>query len=296
MFEVFPISVINRAMNNPPRLRSCAIAECLGTFLLVFFGCGSVHVAVSLGALEGGWQVASVWGFAVTLAIYAVGNISGAHINPAITIAMACWRGFPRRRVPAYIASQLAGAFLAACCLYVIFAGSISEYEKQHDIERGQPESIVTAAMYGEYFPNPTVKLHAEATIAKRETVGLGAAIFAEILGTAFLAFCVFALTDPANRESPGSMAPFFIGATVALLVATIGPVTQACLNPARDFGPRIFAAALGGWGDVALPGPKGLSATLAVYLAAPVAGAVIGGFGYRELIGSAQPGEREEG
>ena len=106
------------------------------------------------------------------------------------------------------------------------------------------------------------------------------------------LAFCVFALTDKRNRARPGaSLGPFFIGATVALLVAVIGPVTQACLNPARDFGPRIFAA-FAGWGEVALPGPRGLLDTLAVYLAAPVAGAVLGGLVYRELVGAAQPAE----
>ena len=281
-------------MHQEPRLRSCAIAECLGTFLLVFFGCGSVHAAVTLDALQGGRQVASVWGFAVTLAIYAVGNISGAHINPAITIAMTCWRGFPLARAPVYIASQLAGAFLAACCLYAIFSGTIAEYELQNEIVRGSPESLVTAAMYGEYHPNPTIRLHSAAADGHRDTVGFGAAVFAEMLGTALLAFCVFALTDRRNSTRPGaSLGPFFVGATVALLVAVVGPVTQACLNPARDFGPRIFAA-LAGWGEVALPGPRGLFDTLAVYLAAPVAGAVFGGLVYRELIGAAQPAESD--
>ena len=282
-------------MQNEPRLRSCAVAECVGTFILIFFGCGAVHVAVSLGGLTGGWQVASVWGFAVTLAIYAVGNISGAHINPAITVAMTCWGGFPRARVPAYIAAQLAGAFLAACCLYVIFAGSIAEYEKQNGITRGKPESVVTAAMYGEYHPNPTVKLHAAAASEGIDTVGTGAAVFAEVLGTALLAFCVFAFTDRRNKGSPGGrLAPFFIGATVTLLVVVLGPVTQACLNPARDFGPRIFAA-LAGWGEIALPGPRGLVDTLAVYLAAPIAGGVLGGLAYQRLIGDSQPDESAE-
>ena len=282
-------------MNNEPKLRSCAVAECVGTFILVFFGCGSVHVAVTLDALTGGWQVASVWGFAVTLAIFAVGNISGAHINPAITVAMTVCGGFPRTRAPAYIASQLAGAFLAACCLYAIFSGSIARFEKEQGITRGEQGSVVTAAMYGEYHPNPTVRLHADAAKERVDTVGLAAAVFAEVLGTAILAFCVFAFTDRRNKGGPGDlMAPFFIGATVALLVAVLGPVTQACLNPARDFGPRIFAA-LAGWGEIALPGPRGLPDTLAVYLVAPVAGGVLGGVAYRVLIGAVQPAEPEE-
>ena len=278
-------------MSKDQEIQPCALAECVGTFILVFFGCGSVHVAVTLDALQGGWQVASVWGFAVTLAVYAVGNISGAHINPAITLALTVCGRFPRRRVPAYVGSQLAGAFLGACCLYVIFSGSIARFEEEKGITRGEPESIVTAAMYGEYYPNPTIRLHQDAAREKVVTLGLGAAVFAEVLGTAFLAFCVFALTDPDNKGGPGRLlSPFFIGATVALLVAVLGPVTQACLNPARDFGPRIFAA-LAGWGPVALPGPGGLGATLAVYLAAPLAGGVLGGVAYCRLFGPSQKG-----
>ena len=277
------------SVSNQQKLQHCAVAECVGTFILVFFGCGSVHVAVTLDALQGGWQVASVWGFAVTLAIYAVGNVSGAHINPAITVALTACGRFPRARVPAYIGSQLAGAFLAAGCLYVIFSGSIARFEDEQGITRGEPQSVVTAAMYGEYYPNPTLRLHREAEKDGVTTVGFAAAVFAEVLGTAFLAFCVFALTDRNNKGGPGQLlSPFFIGATVALLVAVLGPVTQACLNPARDFGPRIFAA-LAGWGQVALPGPGGLADTLVVYLVAPVAGGVLGGVVYSRLIGPAQ-------
>ena len=279
-------------VSDHQKLRPCALAECVGTFILVFFGCGSVHVAVTLDALQGGWQVASVWGFAVTLAIYAVGSVSGAHINPAITVALTVCGKFPRARVPVYIGAQLAGAFLAACCLYVIFSGSIARFEEEKGITRGEAESVVTAAMYGEYYPNPTLRLHQEAAKAEVVTVGLGAAVFAEVLGTAFLAFCVFALTDRNNKGGPGELlSPFFIGVAVALLVAVLGPVTQACLNPARDFGPRIFAA-LAGWGQVALPGPNGLADTLVVYLAAPVAGGVLGGVVYCRLIGPAQSGD----
>src|SRR5436853_4048999 len=89
-------------------------AEVLGTFLLVFFGCGAVHSAVLMGALTGLWQVAIVWGVAIMVAIYVVGNISGAHINPAITIALALWKRFPWREVPLYLAGQVIGAMLAA--------------------------------------------------------------------------------------------------------------------------------------------------------------------------------------
>jgi glycerol uptake facilitator protein len=272
-----------------PSLREACAAELVGTFLLVFFGCGAVHVAVVLGALHGGWQVASVWGFAVALAVYAVGNISGAHINPAITLALTCWSGFPRGRVLPYVASQLAGAFVAAVVLFVIFGATIAAYEEKHGIDRGKPGSEVTAAMYGEYFPNPTIELHGAGTSARLENLTTPVAAFAEVLGTAVLAFLVFAYSDPRNRGGPGErLAPFFVGMTVALVVTLLGPMTQSCLNPARDFGPRIFAS-LAGWGTYAFTGPRDVWATLLVYLLSPVVGAVLGGFVYAKLVGPAQ-------
>src|SRR5579884_1797785 len=97
---------------STPRAR--CVAEALGTFLLVFFGCGSVHAAVLNGAQSGVWQVAVVWGVAIMVAIYIVGGISGAHINPAVSVALALWGRFPWRLVPAYVVSQTAGAFVAA--------------------------------------------------------------------------------------------------------------------------------------------------------------------------------------
>ncbi len=95
-------------------LHRARLAELIGTYVLVFFGVGSVHVAVLTNALHGFWQVAIVWGLAISLAIYATNAVSGAHINPAITLAFAAFRGFPLRKVPAYLLSQLVGAFAAA--------------------------------------------------------------------------------------------------------------------------------------------------------------------------------------
>src|SRR5262245_10406971 len=97
----------------PPRsLITCCSAEVLGTFILVLFGCGAVHVAVLTGSLNGLWQVGIVWGLSIMFAIYTIGGISGAHINPAITIGLACWRQFPWPRVAPYVLAQVVGAFL----------------------------------------------------------------------------------------------------------------------------------------------------------------------------------------
>ena len=131
------------------------LAEALGTFLLVFFGCGAVHVAVLTGAISGLWQVAVVWAVAIMLAIYVVGAISGAHINPAITIAFAVWGRFHWGDVLYYILAQLAGAVTAAAVLFLLYGPFLAEKEKEKQVVRGQPGSEITAMCYGEYFPNP---------------------------------------------------------------------------------------------------------------------------------------------
>src|SRR5215217_9145339 len=101
---------------NPP-WRSWVVGEFLGTFLLVFFGCGSVATAVLTGAQVGIFQVAIVWGIGITTAIYLTGSLSGAHLNPAVTIGLATWNAFPWRNVPRYVAAQFAGAIFASAVL-----------------------------------------------------------------------------------------------------------------------------------------------------------------------------------
>src|SRR5260370_2009220 len=117
------------------------LAETVGTFLLVFFGCGAVHVAVLTGALSGLWQVAVVWGVAIMLAIYIVGGISGAHINPAISIALALWGRCPRRFVLPYIGSQLVGAFVAAAVLFFLYRPHLAAREHALKVKPGQAGS-----------------------------------------------------------------------------------------------------------------------------------------------------------
>ena len=172
------------------------------------------------------------------------------------------------------------GALVAASVLYVIFSDAIAAFEKSAGIERGTPESVRTAALYGEYFPNPTIEFHR----THDGTLGTTAAMLAEVVATGVLAFLVMALTDARNRGAPGAnLAPLFIGMSVAVLIAVFGPMTQACLNPARDFGPR-FVAAAAGWGGLAF-GAKGVVPTLLVYLLSPLAGGLLGGFFYRQVL-----------
>jgi glycerol uptake facilitator protein len=264
------------------------LAEFVGTFILVFLGCGAVHVAVLTGGLTGLWQVAIVWGIAIMLAIYLVGGISGAHINPAITLALAFWRKFRWAHVVPYIISQLAGAFLAAMALFLLFFGFLYQKEQELRVTRGHPDSKITAMCYGEYFPNPGVKITAGRSDME-VVVSEPAAVAAELLGTLFLALMVFALTDERNGAAPqAKLAPVFIGLTVTALICVIAPLTQACFNPARDFGPRLFAY-FAGWGPVALPGPQP-TGFLTVYILAPILGAILGGGVYLGLIRPALP------
>ncbi|HBE68992.1 MAG TPA: aquaporin [Planctomycetaceae bacterium] len=276
--------------DSEPTHRQLFLAELTGTFLLIFIGCGAVHAAVCFGAQAGLWQVAICWGVAIMLAIHCTGAISGAHINPAITVAMCCWSEFPRSRAGLYIAAQLTGAFLAAAALYLLFSPALAQVEQRKGVVRGKPGSEITASCYGEFFPNPggfaageepyDEQQHAEL----RASVPHYAAFMAEVIGTAFLALVVFCVTDDQNRDAPQArQAGIFIGLTVAVLISVIAPLTQACFNPARDFAPRLFAF-LAGWGQIAWPIGSDWG-WLTVYIIAPIVGAIIGGGLYTTVL-----------
>ena len=256
------------------------LAEVVGTFLMVFFGIGSVHVAVFTGALQGLGQVALVWGLGVGLAIYAVAAVSGAHLNPAVTLAFAVYRGFAWREVLPFVAAQVAGAFGAAAVLYGLFHQWIAEFESAHEIVRGEPGSQLSAMAYGEYFPNPAVAGVDEQAM---RLVSHGQAFAAEMLGTALLVLLIFALIEPRNRLAPaGRGVAFPIGLTVAAIICILAVLTQAGLNPARDFGPRLCAW-LSGWGAIAIPGPRG--GFFSVYILAPLLGGLLGAAAYDLII-----------
>lgn len=275
---------------QPPSLGKKCVAEFVGTYILILLGCGVVHTAVLNEAQAGLWQVAVVWGGAVTLAVHAVGAISGAHINPAVTVASWFWGLFPRREVVPYIISQVAGAFVAAATLYVMFNPYLKEREAEKGIVRGGPGSELTAMCYGEYFPNPGPLSTAEGPYSAEEhqrfneKLNEPTAFMVEVIGTMLLALVIFAVTDGRNAAAPtAGMAPTFIGLAVALLVSVFAPLTQACLNPARDFGPRLFTY-FAGWGSIAIPGPRP-TAFLTVYIIAPIVGAVLGGGLYFRIL-----------
>lgn len=282
-----------------PTLAGRCLAEAIGTFILVFFGCGAVHADVLTGAQSGVWQVAIVWGVAIMVAIYVTGAISGAHINPAITLSFLVWRKFPRALAAPYLASQLVGAFGAAAMLFFLFGGFLAEKEKNLGVARGKPGSEITAMCYGEYYPSPArlkSLVAGESTWNEANAVTIveahaalvphGVAFAAEFLGTLLLALVVFAVTDERNQAKPASnLAPVVIGLTVSILISVLAPLTQAGFNPARDFGPRLFAA-IAGWKEIALPGYIGIG-FLTVYITAPILGAITGGALYDRVLRS---------
>ena len=250
------------------------IGEFLGTFILVTAICTSVTLAAVVGALTGLWQVTVLIGIGLGLAIFVSAHISDAHLNPAVTLAFATvrYKVFSWKKIPVYFAAQMLGGFLAAAVMYGFYHGAVSSFEDDLGIERGSNGSERSAMIFGEYFPNPAVFGDDNSIVSMAE------AFFIEAWGTAILVFVIFSLTD-AHNTTVGSgnnkvVVPILIGLTLAFLVAMYGSLTQGGYNPARDFGPRLFAAMVG-WGRIAIPGPRN---GFWLYIIAPLIGGPIGG------------------
>ena len=277
LFQFLDRPLIKAQTDQLPDLRNALTGEFLGIFVMVFFGVGVVHAAVISGAQVGLWQVAVVWSIAVTLGIYTAAALSGAHINPAITLVVAVYDGFPWRRVVPYWAAQIAGAAFAALILYLMYGNAIANFEHAHGLVRGEAGSQLSAMVFGEYFPNPAIFGTTEQAF---KTVSVKTGFIAEMIGTAMLAFIVSVVTHGRNYARPQSAgAAVAIGVGVAAIISVVAPLTQGGLNPARDFGPRLIAF-FAGWGDIAIPGPRG--GFFYVYILAPLIGALIGGGIYR--------------
>ncbi|PIY82419.1 MAG: aquaporin [Candidatus Omnitrophica bacterium CG_4_10_14_0_8_um_filter_44_12] len=250
------------------------IGELAGTFILVFFGCGSVAVSTLFSSYNGLFQIAAIWGIGVTLAIYASRGLSCAHLNPAVSIAFVVAGRMSPKRLPVYLSAQFLAAFFAATTLYFLFGGAIAYFETTHHIVRGSLESVSTAKMFGEYF------FRSE---GGGVLIPIGVAFLAEAFGAFLLMTFIFALTEGCNVGRPHEqLAPVFIGSAITALICIIAPLTQAGFNPARDFGPRLFAY-FAGWGKVAIPGPD--NGFFVVYILAPIVGGITASLFFRGVI-----------
>ena len=260
---------------NYPEYVSNFLGEMIGTVILVFFGCGSVAVTTLFSAHSGLFQIAAIWGVGVALAIYATRHISCAHLNPAVSIAMVVSDRMASRKLPSYLLGQFTGAFLAAALLYILFSSSIAQYESINGILRGAENSVRTAMMFGEFYPNPGLEYGAPVSTMN--------AFLAEMAGTFALVFLIFSLTDGCNVGRPDdSLSPLFIGLSVTVIISVIAPLTQAGLNPARDLSPRIFAY-LAGWKKAAFPDSHW--GFLTVYVLGPVTGGILAALLFEKII-----------
>jgi glycerol uptake facilitator protein len=248
------------------------LAEFLGTFVLIAFGDGVVAMAVAalnqsgrgaqIFAASGDWLlIAWGWALAVTFGVYVAGGVSGAHINPAVTLALAVKRDFPWAKVIPYVVAQVVGAFVGAALVYLVYHDAISSFETAKHITRG--------TLGGAADSTPTFSIFATFP-APYFGSGMIGPLIDQIVGTAFLLMFVFALTDERNQPPKSNLAPFLIGLAVAAIGMSFGANAGYAINPARDFGPRVLAW-LAGWGKVALPGAHG-------YFWVPIVGPFIGG------------------
>lgn len=249
------------------------IGEFLGTFLLVLFGCGSVAVSVLFNSHSGLFQIALIWGVGVSLAIYATRNLSCAHLNPAVTVAMVASKRMALKKMPVYLIAQFIGAFFAGLMLYFLFNPFIVTLEKAQQIVRGTPESMKVAKMFGEYYQLP----------GSETVISMPLASGAEAIGTFLLVLMIFSLTEGCNLGRPDdNVAPLFIGLSVSSVICLVAPLTQAGLNPARDFGPRLVAWIFG-WGNAAFPDQAG--GFFFVYILAPIMGALAAGLLFTRVL-----------
>ena len=256
------------------------IGEFIGTFVMVFFGLGTVAVAVLFNALPGQLQIAFCWGVCITLAIYMTRNLCCAHFNPAVTIAMVVTGRMKASKMPVYILAQFLGAFFGALVIYLMFAPSIEAFEVANGITRGTFDSVATAKMFGEYYNQP----------GSTAVVSLGLAAMVEGIATFVLVFVIFCLTESCNVGRPdNNMAPVYIGFTVTILQCITAALTQCGMNPARDFAPRLVALIFG-WGAWAFPDASG--GAFFVYILAPIVGGILAGILFTKVI---EPGMNKE-
>ena len=263
-------------MQTTRNLTGECLAEFIGTGLIIFFGAGCVSALVLAGATFGLWEISITWGFGVSIAVYVTGGVSGAHLNPAVTLALAVWKGFDKRKVIPFIVSQMAGAFCAAALVYFLYSNLFTQWEVTHHVVRGSVESLGTAGIFSTY-PHPMLS-NLQAMVV-------------ELVITAVLMMSILALTDDNNGAPKGFAAALLIGILIAVIGASMGPLTGFAMNPARDFGPKFFAY-LAGWGDVALTGGRS-NPYFWVPIVGPILGAQLGAAIYVKVLAPCLPANR---
>jgi glycerol uptake facilitator protein len=218
------------------------VSEFFGTMVLILFGDGCVAVFGlfnSVGPNANTWPVIIFgWGLAVMLGIYVAGAISGAHINPAVTLALAVRGRHPWNKVLPYWLAQVLGAFVAALILYFVYQGALVNALAANHLTIGQIAQPSTYAGKGFGWIFYT---------GHRTFVGTFGAFGDEFIGTALLVGLIFAIVDARNQPVQANLNPLIIGFLIVAIGASFGANTGYAINPARDFGPRLWIAIVSG-------------------------------------------------
>jgi len=236
------------------------VAEFLGTLVLILFGNGVVAMVQLFGngipgaVVNGGYtNITLGWGLAVTMGIYIAGRISGAHLNPAVTISLAIYRDFPWRKVAPYILVQIAGAFVAAALVYWNYLPAF------HAADPGLEH---TAGVFTTFPAFPQVPF---------------AGLLDQTIGTALLLMMILAITDERNQPPGANLGALMVGLVVVAIGMSFGGMHGYAINPARDFGPRLFTAVAGFKNNGLTDGPP----VFWVPIAGPILGGILGSAAY---------------
>lgn len=217
------------------------IAEALAAAIIILIGDGAAAMITLYDPspyAQAYWGVCIAWGLGVTIAIYVTGSVSGTHANPAVTLALTLYRGFPKSKLLPYWIAQIAGAFIGAALVLQLYHPVIDAYNAAHGLTRA------TGGGAGVFFTHPG------------EHVTPIHAFWDEVILTGLLLLGIFAITDEYNEVAPrANSGALMIGLLVATIGASAGYLEAWALNPARDFVPRLLAW-IAGYDRAAFPGP----------------------------------------
>ncbi|XP_023674113.1 aquaporin-3-like [Paramormyrops kingsleyae] len=229
--QKFLLDKISRSFFIRNLLLRQGLAECLGTLILVMFGCGAVAQVVLSGGSHGMFLTVNfAFGFAATLGILVCGQVSGGHLNPAVTFSLCLLGREKWRKFPVYFAFQTLGAFLGAGIIFGLYFDAIWNLNKTELRVVGEN---ATAGIFATYPSNHLTIVNG---------------LFDQLIGTAALVVCVLAIVDPYNNPIPRGLEAFTVGFVVLVIGLSMGFNSGYAVNPARDLGPRIFTS-IAGWG-----------------------------------------------
>jgi MIP family channel proteins len=241
-----------------------AAAEFFGTFILIAFGVGVVAQTVLSKSANGSYLGINIgWGLAVMLGIYTAAGVSGAHLNPAVTIALAVHRAFPWSKVVPYSIAQIAGAFVASALVFATYREALAAFDGGVRAVEG---ASATAGIFATY-PQPYLSL--------------SGGFVDQVVGTMLLMAGVLAVTDQRNVAPPAWLTAPLVGGLVVAIGVAFGFNSGYAINPARDFGPRLFTA-VAGWGPGVFTAGGGW---WWVPIVAPIVGAILGAWAYDMFI-----------